>query len=545
MTARTAAGYIRWRKPKVAPIPIRPPYATPNRLQRNRWKAAAVLFIATLIYVLAFQLIGRFMIVQFMLPMAILLLLIIWALPEMGAAPRKLLTGLLFAFLIALLLWPDYLAIALPGMPWVTALRLTGFPLAIIMLYSLSSSSQFRGEIRDIVGAAKPMGRLFAILAFSITLSVVLSVDPAFSANKWVVASVNWACIFFVAAYIFREGNRAVQFAYLIWAVAIIVCLIGLWEARNSQIVWANSIPSFLKVEDEAVQAILSGKSRAATGIYRVQSKFTTPLGFAEFLALSSAFVLHFALSGRMLVIRLAAWLTMPLLFLLVVKTDSRLGAAGFFLTLIFFVLVWGAMKWHRDRRSLFGPAITLAYPVIFAGFILATFFVGRLRAMVWGTGAHQFSDMAREVQWGMALPKIAMRPWGHGIGQGAEALGYTNRAGVLTIDSYYLSVGLEIGWLGIIGFYGLIIAAIVLVLRNARLIKTDNQMIAIPCAIALINFLIIKSVLSQQENHPLVFAMLGLIVGVLWSMKQPPAASGEIVATHRGSYPSAPGTRP
>jgi hypothetical protein len=545
MTTWIAQGITGWRKSKPPKVPIRLPYAKPNRLQRNRWKAAAALFVATLIYVLAFQLVGRFMIVQFLLPLVILLLMTIWALPEMGAPPRKFLTGLLFAFLIALLLWPDYLAIALPGMPWITALRLTGFPLALITLYCLSTSRLFKGELRDILGQAKPMGPLLAILAFAMTLSVIVSNDLGVSANKWVVVAINWACIFIVSAYVFKQGDSAVHFACLIWIVSIIVCLIGLWEARNSQIVWANSIPSFLKVEDEAVQRILSGKSRAATGIYRVQSKFTTPLGFAEFLALASPFVLHFALSARLLIVRLAAWLTMPLLFLLVVKTDSRLGAAGFFLTLIFFVLVWGSMKWHRDRRSLFGPAITLAYPLIFAAFILATFFVGRLRGMVWGTGAHQFSDMAREVQWGMALPKILMRPWGHGVGQGAEVLGYTNRAGVITIDSYYLSVGLEIGWLGIIGFYGLIIAAIILVLRNARKITTANQLIAIPCAIALTNFLIIKSVLSQQENHPLAFAMLGLIAGLLWSMKQPKPASGDLVPDLGSGTPSTLGTRP
>ena len=43
----------------------------------------------------------------------------------------------------------------------------------------------------------------------------------------------------------------------------------------------------------------MSGSSRAATGIYRVQSKFTTPLGFAEFLALSAPFILHIMMRSK------------------------------------------------------------------------------------------------------------------------------------------------------------------------------------------------------------------------------------------------------
>jgi hypothetical protein len=34
-------------------------------------------------------------------------------------------------------------------------------------------------------------------------------------------------------------------------------------------------------------------------------------------------------------------------------------------------------------------------------------------------------------------------------------------------------------------------------------------------------NFFVIKSVFSQQDNHPLVFMMLGMVVALVWRIQQ------------------------
>jgi hypothetical protein len=118
-------------------------------------------------------------------------------------------------------------------------------------------------------------------------------------------------------------------------------------------------------------------------------------------------------------------------------------------LSFLLYLAAWGILRWRQSRESLFGPAITLAYPLIFAAFIAATFTVGRLRRMVWGGGEHQFSTDARRVQYERGFEILAGNPFGHGIGMGAETLGFTNLAGVLTIDTYYLAIALEYGVIG------------------------------------------------------------------------------------------------
>src|SRR3546814_9690029 len=69
---------------------------------------------------------------------------------------------------------------------------------------------------------------------------------------------------------------------------------------------------------------------------------------------------------------------------------------------------------------SLVGPAIILAYPLLFTGFIVSTFFVQRLNRMVWGGGAASYSTQARIEQYQKGLGLVMENPLGYGIGRGS-----------------------------------------------------------------------------------------------------------------------------
>ena len=97
-----------------------------------------------------------FMLTQFLIPLLPLAGVAIWALPDGHPAYRKAISNLFFAFLFAVLLWPEYLAIALPGLPWITSVRLLGFPLCYFLLVSVSTSPDFRSEIAETARAAAP-----------------------------------------------------------------------------------------------------------------------------------------------------------------------------------------------------------------------------------------------------------------------------------------------------------------------------------------------------------------------------------------------------
>lgn len=491
-------------------------YTKAGWLSRHRKLVLTVMFAVLFFYCALFLLIGRFLIVQFTAPLAILAVLIIWALPERDRIPDKMLTRFFIAFMIAMMIWPNYLALDVGPLPWITASRLIGVPMVLLLLICLSQSAEFRGVIKNALAANPTISKMMMVFTGLCVLSVGFSTSPSESSNHLIIALVNWVAVFFVSLYVFSKPRGVEKFVALLWCATIFWCTMGFWEWWYSKLPWADHIPSFLAVEDETVQRILAGSVRSATGVYRVQGKYTTPLGLAEFMALMTPFLLHYMLEARWWLTRIAAAITLPLVFLTITWTDSRLGVVGFLLSFIFYLLFWGGRRWLHDRNSLFGPAVTLAYPIIFAMFIVATFTVRRLRAMVWGDGAQAASDEARQVQMDMGLVDIMQRPWGYGIGRGGETLGFTNPAGILTIDNYYLSILLEIGVIGFIVYYGMFLVAIVRGGWRGINDPSDAAVWAIPAVIALANFVVIKSVLSQQEGHPLVFALLGMVVSLM-----------------------------
>jgi len=492
-------------------------YAGGGVVRRHAWACYTLLGLFALFYGVTFSIFGSVFLVGLLIPLALLAGCVIWLLPATDRAPLHLLDPLLVAFILALLCWPDYLALGLPGLPWITAQRLVATPLALVLLVCLSMAPSFRARLKAILSAAPAIWIPVAAFAAIAGLSIALSANISASLSKFVVAQLYWTVIFFVGAYVFTVPGRVDRFAYLLWGITVFVCLIGVDEARRQGLFWAGHIPWFLKIDDPSVQRNLGGLTRAATGVYRVHSKFGTALGLGEYLALATPFVYQIIISARTRLTRLAAIATVPLILYITIKTDSRLALIGFLGSTLSYVLIWAVLRWRQDRHSLLAPAVVFAFPVFAGLFLAATVFIGRLRAMVWGTGAHQASNDTREAMYQAGIPMVLRNPLGHGIGQGAVTLGYANGEGVLTIDTYYLAVGLEYGVIGFLVYYGLILSGIWHAGQLTLRAREPELLFAAPIAVALLNFFVTKSVFSQQENHPLVFVMLGILVALLW----------------------------
>jgi hypothetical protein len=489
----------------------------------SRLLVLAILAVVALGYGLAFGYMAPARMMPLVAPIALLCGLVIWALPAGDYAPTHLLEPLFMAFFAALVLWPNYLAISLPGLPWLTLLRIVGVPLLGVLLICISVSSIFRARLWDVLSSQKAIiWLLFGVVVMQ-TLTLPLSRDPGLSLNRWVIAQVNWTAIFVVSCIVFIRPGFADYWVRVLLAMVFSLCLLGLWEFQVGRVPWAGNIPEFLKIEDESVQRILRGGARAATGIYRVAATSTTPLGFAEMLGLTLPFAFHIAINRYNAIVRIAGVMFVPLCIYLILLTDSRLGVVAALASMAFYLLIWAVFRWNRLKNSIIGPAVVISYPLMFAALIAATLFVGRLRNEVWGDGSQQASNESRIAQWAMGLPKVARNPIGHGVGQSGDTLGFANLGGVQTIDSYYLSILLDIGVLGFILYYGLFTRAVFIAISQARMNIQDRELlIVIPLAVSLINFCIVKSVFSQDANHPLVFMMLGAIVALTYRAHMP-----------------------
>lgn len=511
----------RFRRKRRDPRPrigILQPYARPGYWQRHRRLGLTLLGFFAFFYGAFFGITTIYFLVQLAVPLVFLILMVIWLLPETGKAPVRAMEWLFFAFMFALLLWPNYLALAIPGLPWITAIRLVVAPLAVLFLIGLSQSASFRGELKTILDACPLVWKMASAYTLIAVFSCIVSVEPAISIKGLVIVLLNWTLIFFVAAYVLAKDGRMEKFAYIIWFCTIVVCLIAVWEVRLGMVPWVGHIPSFLKIEDPNVQAILAGATRG-DGDYRAQSKFTTSLSLAEFISCALPFVFFIMVYGRRPVVRILAFFTIPLVFYVVFKTDARLGIIGCICAIVLFPALYGLDKLKSDKSSLLAPSIVLGIPAAGFMFFLSTFFVGRIGKMVWGSGEQVYSTDARYDQLHQAIPKIMSHPWGYGLDKGAEVLNYRLQNGFLTIDSYYLCLTLDLGIPGFVAFLGMLFGTIY-VLLNAilRAEKIDRNLTLMGVVlIVLTQFAVIKLVLAQVETHAYFFAVLGGAVGLAY----------------------------
>jgi hypothetical protein len=520
MTRRKFALFQQASPPDLVVPLVLAGYAAPNLWKRHRRSLTLIFGLFAFVYGSIFGLFGTFVVMQLAIPLVAMFLVIIWLLPNTDRAPMKTLTGMLFVLMVATICWPNYLAIAIPGLPWITINRLVTVPLATVMLVAISVSTVFQKNVFQAISAIPAVWKLVCAFALITLFSIAFSRDPSGSSNKFVVAQLSWTLVFFVATAVFMRTGNATRLAYTLWYCILFVSLLAFWEWRISALPWANSIPSFLKVEDQSVKNVLAGGGRAASGLYRVKSVFTTPLGLAEFLAFATPFVWYIGLSSRRLFVKMAAFGSIPMIFAILMSTDSRLGMIGFFQTVLLYILAWGIMRWRDKPEQMIGRIVVLTYPALASGFFFLSLFWIRLHNMIWGGGATIPSTEARKIQWASGIPKAVAAPWGHGIGQAGETLGHVGSGGVLTIDTYYLSILLEYGFVGFIVYFGMFLIALYAGTKALLRSTEPETRILVPLLIAIANFVVIKSVFSQEANHPIIFCFLGATVALVYRVQ-------------------------
>mgnify|MGYP003583263083 CR=1 FL=1 len=457
----------------------------------------------------------QYVLLQFLGPCLALTVLALWAMPDQTGVSHHNIERLFFAFIVINVLWPAYLAVSIPGLPWITLSKL--ILLASILGFGIvmATDRAARTDIASIFGRAKFVR--FALIMFIATqfLTLPFSNNIADSLASAVNSQFYWTGILLIAMMVTIKPGRVERLAISLLLAAAALSLIALWEYRIQRLPWLDHLPSFVRVADPVVAKMLSGIRRTADGLYRVQTTYTTPLSCAEFMALVVPFVMHYFLATRRFIVRVA----MVLLYLGIIFTifvsRSRLGMIGLGLAHLAYPLLLGIRRRSTVRNDLVGPSLIALYPAMLLAFMGALLASRRLYVMFLGGGQHQASNDARESMYREGIPLILTHPWGHGMNQGAGVLGFFSPSGELTIDSYYLSIGLDFGVLGFIGFYGMLVAAIYFAVRVYFTSRDSEARIAAPVAIALGNYLVIKSVLSQSQNQFLMFALVGVALAL------------------------------
>jgi len=485
----------------------------------NRWRRAAHLLLplglalACFVYGFFFALTAPYMIVPFAAPVAVLGLLSIWALPEADTAPVKTLEVFFAAGLAGLILWPNYLALALPGLPWITMVRLTMFPAAFLLLLSLSMSKTFRKRVREGAQGTPVLFFLLFLTAVNSFVSLPLSHGVGDSINKVIIQQFTWTGMLVAGLYVFQIPGRAERYIGLLLLIAAPIAVFTTLEFQEQRVLWADHVPSFLKVADPSAQRALAANVRSATGQFRAKFTFSTPLGLAEYMSLMTPLAVHWAAGRYRMLQRLIGLALLPTIYVVVRMTDSRLGILGYLVSILTYMVIWSLVRFRRRLNDLIAAIIVYAYPAAMAGVLAASLFVHKIHVLIFGGGAQASSTLHRQEQFRMALPAFIRSPIGYGAGQSGVHMGYGS-GDFIAIDSYWISLSLEYGALGVVLYVGVfavvIYAALKTLLENPEAARGETGLL-LPLVSFLAAFLIIRGVFSQPDIHPLVFTLLGM----------------------------------
>jgi hypothetical protein len=458
---------LKWKRRRTAPANISyavlPDYHRDllSPKARRRWIIA--FFAANFVFGFLFALMPDSAKPMMASPILFLAALIVWMLPETGNPPARMMTRMFFAYFIALILWPYYLAIQIPGAPLIEIRRAFLFLSVFFFLVSLSVSHRFIQEMKAIISPYPLFMKFFYGFILAQLLSMIGTREPTGSALSMIKNQMAWTCVFFISAYILSKPGQILRFSNLIRIVATILAILALFEYRNQGILWAKHIPSFLTVSDPAMIRLLSPVFRE--GDYRVTGTFSVSLCFAEFMSLTLPFFLQYLVVGRNRLYKLIVVVCDVLVINAIILTQARVGIVGIMVTHGIYGFIWSIRFWRTRKDSLFGPMIALSYPAALTVFAMAMLFIGRLREM-WMGGQSTYGSTEGRLAQAAKFPSVFIhRPlFGYGPAQGGRALDFRNQAGEMSIDSSLLSIPLNYGAFGFICYVG--IFAYMLVIR-------------------------------------------------------------------------------
>ncbi len=454
------------------------------------------------------------------IPIVVMFLLSLWMLPDINIWDDPAMHKTFLIFMSLFIVWPSYLAFAIPGIPWISPTRIALFWLMVLFLWAVATSSQLRAEMVTTAKVSKPAFYFLMLFLVAQVISLPFGDDPISALERAINNQFYWTGMFFLACHLFLQPGALRRFLVVLMWLAAITVLIALWENRIEMIPYAPYIPSFLRSDEAYLARILSPQARAADGYYRAHSVFVVGLTFAEFLSLCLPFVIHFAMTTRSTVNRALAAAGYVLFSAGIWISHSRLGVVGWFETHFLYLLIWSTRRMYFRKSDMIAPALTYGFPAMFIGFVGLVMAWQRLRTTIFGTGAAQSSTDARYMQRDKALPIIFKNPLGYGAAQGAEALDYRNAGGVQTVDSYFLTLALDYGILGFISYFGFCISGAIRGLKTYFRSDDDELMLSGPLAIAVLNSVVIKLVLSQEQMQPLLFLFMGALMAAAFRYK-------------------------
>jgi O-antigen ligase len=452
-------------------------------------------------------------------------------LPAPSAAMQRAAVPLLGLFVFLAVVWPRYASIRLPGMPSLSLTRISLLLLLLLGLYLVTKSPSLRARLFERVARFRIVFIPLALVLLLKLAGAPFSEVPLLSLRGLLSEVVTVYLPMLIALAVIDSKRDVHRILLAMVAGAVVVTLLGLVEYRLGR----NLFIGVLDVDSDYLEQVLRDKLRA--GGYRLQSTFAHPLTFSEYLVLVTPVALYLAFESGFRWLRTAALcLLLALMAFVVVQTGSRSGI-GSFAVVLGACAVLAAVRLASASRD--GVASAL-YVLLAFGFV-AVSMIGLYLIMdiLVGRTTREFnSGVARLQMWQDGLGKAVLHPLlGYGQDMAANVLGFKGSHGVITIDSYYLSVLLDAGFLAM-ALYVFALLALGGIALKAGFRRGSPDLLAVLLAATVLAFLLIKSILSLHHNHALfMLLMAAMMAGISVSQPASRAAVAPAWRTPRAAW--------
>ena len=348
-------------------------------------------------------------------------LVLLWVTPDLERPPTRALPLTFAIVAFCMLCIPNYYAIDIPGLPWITFRRLAIFAMMLPLAIATGGSSRFRAEIRKKLESAPLIYLcLIGFLVWS-ALSILASDNRIQSLDTVIEDTLTFYVPFFACLYALTSSAKVERFVETISWYSLFVAILGIIEFRLQRRFYFDILPRWyleaLMEANPAVAAMVTA-SPFRNGQYRASSIFGVPLSFGEFAMMIAPlgwyFLVH-ANGTRRRVLGLAVTVT-SLLGIFV--SGSRGAYFGVFAAFLAFVSLWIARNARQHPGNIVTAFASLIGACAAAVMVALVMFTGRFHAMVFGTSAiDQASTDARWGQWAksqaafMGKPNFGARP--------------------------------------------------------------------------------------------------------------------------------------
>jgi len=442
-------------------------------------------------------------------------LFLVWAMPELRWVPDKALRYAFFAAMCVEICIPNYYTIQLSGLPWISARRVFVFVMILILLIVIGGSKSAIQRIKNIMLLDRWLSA--CLIGFIVMGFISIFVSPIFTQSLSIFVDVvlNWYIPLLACLLVVHSESGLLTFVRLIALLSLVVAALGIAEFLVQHRIVMEILPASLLTkliaDNPSLQALTASPFR--NGFYRASSIYIIPLSFGEFASMVAPIGGYFLLHGGKWPDRVLGVAVLLAAMLSLFVSGARGAIVAFLVSMPILAGLWLVRYSRAHRHSLLGVigAVSALIGTVMA--ITLVLSVGRLHNFViGGNGAAAFSNEGRIEQWRLALPHIVSNPIiGYGFGSSGQIIDFQEPGGLVSVDSYVLSVLVENGLPGLLFFAGIVAFPLRLCARIYLHYPDEPAALGGPLACSFLAFGIYRFFLSERENQTLFYLLVGV----------------------------------